>query len=66
MLEGYIDRIEEGLAVILVQDGDYQLDWPIDLLPEGIGEGDYITLSMAKDVAKTEAALAEALALMED
>lgn len=65
MLEGYIDRIEEGLAVILIQDGAYQLDWPAELLPKGTGEGDYITLTLEKDVAKTEAALAEALSLME-
>ena len=66
MLEAYIDRIEEGLAVVLVQDGAYQLEWPVELLPEGLGEGDYITLSMVKNEAKTQAALEEALSLMED
>ena len=34
MISGYIDRIEEGIAVILLNDGDYQLNYPAELLPE--------------------------------
>ena len=66
MISGYIDRIEEGIAVILLNDGDYQLNYPAELLPEGLGEGDYIILSLKKDEVKQEAMLGEALALMED
>ncbi len=66
MISGYIDRIEEGVAVILLQDGDYQLNYPAELLPDNLGEGDYIKLSMEKDEEKQDAMLAEALALMED
>ena len=66
MISGYIDRIEEGIAVILLNDGDYQLNYPAELLPEGLGEGDYIILSLKKDDEKQEAMLGEALALMED
>lgn len=66
MIAGYIDRIEEDVAVILLQDGDYQLNFPAELLPEDMGEGDYIRLSIGQDEAKKQAMLAEALSLMED
>ncbi len=66
MVSGYIDRIEEGIAVILLQEGDYQLSYPAELLPDGLGEGDYVILSMTKDEEKQDAMLAEALALMDD
>ncbi|MCI7612245.1 MAG: DUF3006 domain-containing protein [Selenomonadaceae bacterium] len=66
MIEGYIDRIEEDVAVILLNDGDYQLNFPAELLPEDMGEGDYIRLSLSQDEDKKRAMLAEALSLMED
>ena len=66
MIAGYIDRIEEDVAVILLNDGDYQLNFPAELLPEDMGEGDYINLSLSKDEEKKQAVLAEALSLMDD
>lgn len=66
MISGYIDRIEEDLAVILLEDGAYQVHFPAELLPADMGEGDYIKLSFAKDEEKQEAMLAEALSLMDD
>ena len=66
MIAGYIDRIEEDVAVILLNDGDYQLNFPAELLPEDMGEGDYINLSLSQDEEKKQAVLAEALALMDD
>ena len=66
MISGYIDRIEEGIAVILLNDGDYQLNYPAELLPEDLGEGDYIVLSMEKDAKKQDEMLQEALSLMDD
>lgn len=66
MIAGYIDRIEEDVAVILLNDGDYQLNFPAELLPEDIGEGDYINLSLSQDEEKKQAVLAEALSLMDD
>ena len=66
MIAGYIDRIEEGIAVILLNDGDYQLNYPAELLPENLGEGDYINLSIEKDEEKQETMLQEALFLMDD
>ena len=66
MIAGYIDRIEEDVAVILLNDGDYQLNFPAELLPEDMGEGDYINLSLSQDEEKKQAVLAEALPLMDD
>ena len=66
MIVGYIDRIEEDVAVILLNDGDYQLNFPAELLPEDMGEGDYINLSLSQDEEKKQAVLAEALSLMDD
>lgn len=66
MISGYIDRIEEGIAVILLNYGDYQLNYPAELLPENLGEGDYINLSIEKDEEKQETMLQEALSLMDD
>ena len=66
MSAGYIDRIEEDVAVILLNDGDYQLNFPAELLPEDMGEGDYINLSLSQDEEKKQAVLAEALSLMDD
>ncbi|MBQ2010272.1 MULTISPECIES: DUF3006 domain-containing protein [Anaerovibrio] len=66
MIAGYIDRIEEDVAVILLNDGDYQLNFPAELLPEDMGEGDYINLSLSQDEEKKQAVLAEALSLMDD
>lgn len=66
MIAGYIDRIEEDVAVILLNDGDYQLNFPAELLPEDMGEGDYINLSLSQDEEKKQSVLAEALSLMDD
>ena len=66
MIAGYIDRIEEDVAVILLNDGDYQLNFPAELLPEDMGEGDYINLSLSQDEEKKQVVLAEALSLMDD
>ncbi|MDD6598245.1 DUF3006 domain-containing protein [Anaerovibrio sp.] len=66
MIAGYIDRIEEDVAVILLNDGDYQLNFPAELLPEDMGEGDYINLSLSQDEEKKQAVLAEALSLLDD
>ena len=66
MIAGYIDRIEEDVAVILLNDGDYQLNFPAELLPEDMGEGDYINLSLSQDEEKKQAVLAEAVSLMDD
>ena len=53
MISGYIDRIEEDLAVILTEDEEYQINYPAALLPDNVGEGDYITIDIFYDEEKT-------------
>ena len=64
MISGYIDRIEEDLAVILTEDEEYQINYPAALLPDNVGEGDDITIDNFYDEEKTKAAMAEARELM--
>ena len=64
MISGYIDRIEEDMAVILTEDEEYQINYPAALLPDNVGEGDYITIEIFYDEEKTKAAMAEAMELM--
>lgn len=66
MISGYVDRIEEGLAIILLGDEEYQIEIPCKLLPDDINEGNYIKLDIQKDKKSTQAALKEAMELMED
>lgn len=66
MISGYVDRIEEGLAIILLGDEEYQIEIPCKLLPDDINEGNYIKLDIQKDKKSTQAALKEAMKLMED
>ncbi len=47
-----IDRIEEGLAVLVGDDGS-RLHLPVGLLPEGAGEGQVLRLSLEIDHAET-------------
>jgi hypothetical protein len=48
---GVIDRIEDGgKAVVLVgEDEGESLDVPASLLPEGAGEGDHLSITVALD-----------------
>lgn len=64
----YLDRIEEledgsATAVFYVEDDEdefRQFVLPADFLPEDAGEGEYLTLTLARETAKTQAALDEA------
>ena len=51
-----IDRIEEGIAVLVYRGAPFEL--PAELLPEGAREGDALELSLAKDEEATRAARA--------
>lgn len=65
MITGYVDRIEEDFAVIMLgEDEDYQIELPSSMLPEDVHEGVYIKLAISLDEEKTKGALAEALELM--
>ncbi len=67
----YLDRIEEledgsATAVFLVEDEDdfRQFILPADFLPEDADEGEYLTLTISRDTAKTQSALDEARDLL--
>ena len=70
----FLDRIEEleddsALAVLLIElDADedeyHEFTLPADLLPEGTGEGEYLTLKISRDKQKTAEALEEARELL--
>ena len=64
MISAYIDRFEEEYAVILLGDDFLSADFPRAYLPEDVNEGDYIKIHIERDTAATEAAEAEARALL--
>ena len=55
-----IDRIEEGIAVLLVRDEEkIKINVPLTLLPVGSKEGDILDIAITRDVQETEAAKEE-------
>jgi hypothetical protein len=50
-----LDRIEEGIAVLLVRDEEkVKINIPLFLLPPESKEGDILDITIARDVQKTE------------
>ena len=66
MISAYLDRFEEAYAVLYLGDEMKKANFPRAYLPEGLHEGDYIKIDITFDQAKTEAAEAEAQALLEE
>lgn len=56
----YIDRFEDGVAVLV--DGDKSFNYPVSMLPTGATAGDWITIAI--DTEKGDAARAEVGKLM--
>ncbi|MCK8519318.1 DUF3006 domain-containing protein [Methanoculleus sp. 7T] len=49
-----LDRVEEGLAVLLLrEDESIRFTLPIALLPEGAREGDILEIAVRRDVLAT-------------
>lgn len=71
-ITAYLDRIEEledgsATAVFYVEDDEddfRQFVLPADFLPDDAGEGEYLTLTLAREMAKTQAALDAARELL--
>ena len=69
----FLDRIEEledgsASAVFLFEEEEdefLEFILPADFLPEGTGEGEYLTIKISRDEAKTTEALDEARKLLE-
>jgi hypothetical protein len=62
-----IDRIEEGIAMLVLQDDSRQrIEVPVAALPDGCSEGDILTLTFEKDLAATSAAKERVSGLLEN
>ncbi|TNF25663.1 MAG: DUF3006 domain-containing protein [Deltaproteobacteria bacterium] len=57
----FVDRIEGPIAV-LSTDGGARIELPVALLPAGVGEGRWLSLSLTPDAGKDAASVAEARA----
>ena len=73
-LSVYLDRIEKledgsATAVFLIEDEEDEFRefvLPADFLPEDAGEGEYLTIKISRDEAKTAEALDEARTLLKN
>ncbi len=65
-MKAVIDRVEGELAVLLLGDkGEFKLNLPLSLLPDGCKEGDVLKLSFERDPAATEQARERVSGLIE-
>jgi hypothetical protein len=56
-LSAVVDRIESGLAVVVLSDDDeVQFDLPLKYLPPGVKAGDHLSLAFELDAAGAQAA----------
>jgi hypothetical protein len=61
-----LDRIEEGIAVLLVRDEEkIKINIPLFLLPPESREGDILDITIDKDMKETEDAKERVLSLLE-
>ena len=66
MISAYIYRYEGELAVLLLGESMKKVNFPREFLPDGVDEGDYITLDIALDEEANKKAEEEALELLRD
>ena len=61
-----LDRIEKGIAVLLVRDEEVvKINVPLFLLPVGSKEGDILDIAITRDVQETEATKERVSSLLE-
>lgn len=73
-ISAYLDRIEEledgsATAVFLLEEEEDEFRefvLPADFLPEGAGEGEYLTIKISRNTDKTAEALDEARELLKN
>lgn len=71
-ITAFLDRIEEAedesaTAIFLVEEEEdefCEFTLPANFLPDGTGEGEYLTIKISRDQEKTQAALDEAKELL--
>lgn len=56
-IEVTIDRLERTKAVLLYGADGTSINWPRELLPEGLQEGDVLSVNIKKDDKATQKAL---------
>jgi hypothetical protein len=57
-IKAFVDRIESGLAVILLSDGSgVQFDLPLEYLPPGTEAGDHLMITFQLDPESREETL---------
>jgi hypothetical protein len=57
-IKAFVDRIESGLAVILLSDGSgVQFDLPLEYLPPGTEAGDHLVITFQLDPESREETL---------
>jgi len=56
-IEVTIDRFEGTKAVLLYGEDGMCINWPRELLPEGLQEGDVLSINLKKDGKATQKAL---------
>ena len=64
VIEAYIDRIEDGRAILYLGDNMEKMVLPQHFLAGEVGEGDYVNISISLDAEKSESARQEALELL--
>lgn len=61
-----IDRIEEGIAVLVLRDGEpLQFHLPVSLLPPDCREGDIVVIAIGRDAEATQDAKDRAAMLID-
>ena len=66
MISAYLDRFEGDLAVLLLGDAMIKVTSPRRFLTADVSEGDYLTISIVRDAAATEAAEDAALDMLKE
>lgn len=51
-LRAFVDRVENGYAVILLEEDGRQIDWPIEKLPPEAIEGALLTITVCVEDKK--------------
>ena len=55
----YLDKVEDGVGYLVLEDGESTLSWPAAFLPEGSKEGDWISFLINRDENKQKDELEE-------
>lgn len=60
-----IDRVEGVLAILLLENEEKTINWPLRFLPKGIKEGDILRVNLSIDEKVTEEQREKIMGLIE-